>query len=490
MSLLVSVQRGAQDPLFRSVPPVRSSAGVEAVELAASAGLVLDPAQAAVLEAGLGEREDGSWAAFEVCLVEPRQNGKGAILEALELAGLFLFGEELILHSAHEFKTAADAFRRVLEKIQGCHDLDKLVSRVRTSHGDEGVELKGGQRLRFVARSSGSGRGFSADRIILDEAYNLPAKAVAALLPTMSARPNPQLWYTSSAPLAGSESDTLRRLCKRGRAASRGDREEARLAYFEWSALVDAPPGDYDAWQAEVARLVDDRTAWAQANHALGGRITEEAVESERAAMDWPDFARERLGIFPEESHVVSRVISADAWEKCQSTESAAEDPVVFAFEVSHDRQWAVIGSAGVSTVGGKHVEVVDNRARTGWVVDRLVQLRDKHQPSDIVCHASGPAGSLLADCEKAGLKVRELSTAHYAKACGAAFDEITEGRWRHPDQRLLNIAAAGATRRPMGDAWVFDRRGSTDISPLAAVCLAGWALGEPDSSEPILIVT
>jgi phage terminase large subunit-like protein len=69
-----------------------SSRGREAVELAASAGLVLDEWQAFVLERALGVRENGKWAAFEVGLVVPRQNGKGGLLEARELAGLFVLG--------------------------------------------------------------------------------------------------------------------------------------------------------------------------------------------------------------------------------------------------------------------------------------------------------------------------------------------------------------------------------------------------------------
>ena len=48
---------------------------------------------------------------LEVALIVSRQNGKGSILEALELAALFLDDfippRGLILHSAHEFKTAA-----------------------------------------------------------------------------------------------------------------------------------------------------------------------------------------------------------------------------------------------------------------------------------------------------------------------------------------------------------------------------------------------
>jgi phage terminase large subunit-like protein len=218
---------GLQVPTFHLVPPARQSAGPDAVELAASAGLTLDPWQELVLEGALGEERDPRrrgktrWVAPEVGLVVPRQNGKGGILEARELAGLFLFDEQLILHSAHEFKTASEAFRRLLFLIQNTPDLERRVSRVRTSHGDEGIELIGGQRIRFVARSTGSGRGFSGDCIILDEAYNLSAAGMSAMLPTLSARPNPQIWYTSSAPLPRQESDTLRRLCKRGRDGAR-----------------------------------------------------------------------------------------------------------------------------------------------------------------------------------------------------------------------------------------------------------------------------
>lgn len=222
-----AVLLGSQTPTYRLAPAEWSPAGQEAIELAASAGLILDPWQQDVLHGGLAEEPDPTWPGHsrwvcnEVGLIVPRQNGKGGILEALELAGLFLFEDDLILHSAHEFKTAAEAFRRILFLIQNTPDLDKEVDRVRTSHGDEGIELKTGQRLRFVARSTGSGRGFTGSRIILDEAYNLSAANMSALLPTMAAVRNPQLWYTSSAPLPRQESDTLRRLCKRGRDGAR-----------------------------------------------------------------------------------------------------------------------------------------------------------------------------------------------------------------------------------------------------------------------------
>ena len=183
----------------------------------------------------MGKGKPPKWSAFEVGLVTPRQNGKNGILEARELAGLFLFGERLILHSAHEFKTAQEAFRRVMFLVENNDDLRKRVARVRTSHGEEGIELRDGARLRFIARSTGSGRGFSADCVILDESYALSSEAMGALLPTLSALPNPQVWYTSSA--GKRDSTQLMMIRDRGRAGG-----DPGLAYFEWSAPLNARP--------------------------------------------------------------------------------------------------------------------------------------------------------------------------------------------------------------------------------------------------------
>ena len=219
---------GDQEPRLSSLPPFDSGeSGRIAVALAAEAHLTLDPWQRLVLEAGL-RRRGSRWAAFEVALIVARQNGKGTILEALELAALFLFPDvRLILHSAHEFKTAAEAFLRIRALIEDSPDFDAQVSRIRTAAGAEAVELKDGKRLRFVARSSGSGRGFTSDLVILDEAYKLGDQEMAALLPTLSARPDPQVWYTSTAGDQGS--------VQLGRVRGRGLRgDDPSLALLEW----------------------------------------------------------------------------------------------------------------------------------------------------------------------------------------------------------------------------------------------------------------
>ena len=74
-----------QRPAAR-VEPDADSPGALAAELAATAGLLLDPWQQLVLLDALALRPDGRWAAREVGLICPRQQGKGSVLEALELA--------------------------------------------------------------------------------------------------------------------------------------------------------------------------------------------------------------------------------------------------------------------------------------------------------------------------------------------------------------------------------------------------------------------
>jgi hypothetical protein len=102
---------GAQRPRVSWVPPYVSCAqGDDAVELAASAGLVLDDWQAWVLRESMGTLPSGQWSAFEVGLLVSRQSGKNAILEARELAGLYLLDEQLLIHTAHEFQDCGGAF--------------------------------------------------------------------------------------------------------------------------------------------------------------------------------------------------------------------------------------------------------------------------------------------------------------------------------------------------------------------------------------------
>lgn len=428
-----------------------NSDGQDACRLAESAGVVLDDWQRACLDTMLARRADGTWAAGEWCNVVSRQNGKGEIILVRQLAGLYLLDEDLILSSAHEFRTANEAFLRIVGVVENTPHLKAEVRSIRYANGEQGIELRSGQRLKFVARTRGGGRGMSADCVILDEAYNLGDDQMAALLPTLSARPNPQVIYTSSAGM--STSSQLHRLRRR---ALEG--ESGRLCYVEWSADADAD--------------VSSPAAWRRANPAFGIRLTADAIETELRTMSTATFARERLGIFdPEDGG--GGVISLDVWQRLTDSKSSIDGAVTIALDVSPERDWATFAAAGRRSDGLDHIEVVDRRPGTGWVVDRAVELAERWS-CPIVLDPSSPAGGLVAHLTAAGVDVREVSHRDHAQACGALVDAVRNESLRHLGQPSLTAALSGAAKRQTGDVWLWSRSAShVDITPLVAATLA-----------------
>ena len=468
--------RGQQRPRIVTYPPFVSSSGQEAIELAATAGLILDDWQQFILHVGLGECADGSWSAFETCVNVPRQNGKGGVIEARELAGLFLLGEQLILHSAHEFKTAKEAFRRIDRLIESSSSLSRRVLNVRRTTGEEAIEMRSGARLRFLARSGGSGRGFTGNCNILDEAMILGDEAMGALMPTMAAVKDPQVWYLGSAGI-GQQSMQLGRLRQRALDAMESGEPDPSLAYMEWSIdphVTECSQGclNHDDPRSPVSV--------ARANPALGTRLTLEHTEREQLTMGDAIFARERLGVgdYPSDSADTWSVIGEDAWRALADGDSQPADPVAFAIDMTPERSHTSICVAGLNGEA-VHVEVVENRPGMDWVVERARDLHERWSPRCWVVDAGGPAGSLIPDLERAlGVTVSSPKVRQYAQACGQFYDAVTSGDIVHLDQAPLATALAGARKRDLGEAWAWARRGvGVDISPLVAVTLARWGL-------------
>ncbi|MFE6846556.1 terminase [Streptomyces sp. NPDC057686] len=498
-SLLDEPVIGNQTPRIEHLPSdVWRSDGQEAIELAESAGLTLDPWQQYCIHNALTFRRNGSWAAKEVGLVVSRQNGKGSILEARELAGLFLLDEEMIIHSAHLFDTSLEAFTRILTLIESTPDLDKFVSShggsVKRSHGEEGITIyRDGKkrRLRFKTRTKGGGRGLTGDCVICDEAMYLDSPQVAALLPTVSARPNPQIWYTGSAGDENSEHF--------GRVRSRGiSHSDPRLFFAEWS--VDAC-GDYCADPCEEGH---DETgvpaadhpltpalvrSYARANPGLGIRISVEHCETERRSMDGEAFKAERLGVgtWPVEGDAW-RVIDEESWLNRHDPLSAPQKPFVLAVDVTPDRSRSCIAVAGANGEGLTHVEVtghdekLDIRPGTAWVVPRLKKLMKEHRITHVVIDRGGQAGMFYDELDaEPGLTVLTPTAREYAQGCGWFAGGCRPRRGNKPwivhiNQPPLTTAVAGADKRDLADLWAWDKRAATaDISPLVAVTLAAW---------------
>lgn len=398
--------------------------------------------------------------------------------------------------------------------------LRKRVKRVSTSHGEEAVELhaqptlifgsghkqvmrKVAGRLRFLARSKGSGLGFSCDCLVYDEAMVLTEDQVSASLPTMSARANPQIWYTGS---AGRE-DSF----QFGSVRDRIVKDRRDLCGAEWSVNPhnDACPRDELTGRESNYFITctqhddrDDPRSWAKANPGYGYRITEKFTRDvELKGMPPRKFDRERLAVgdWPQPDAPWA-VISEAAWQKLAVTQESAGfpvQPIVFAWDIDEDGRSATI-SAAWDHGGSKRIvmEIPKGCSKQGsdWVMGKLDALYAKRSPLAIAVSKSGPGAALIAEAKKKTWAHRlvEIGTAEEAQAFAWLLQQVrSENLWHFGKDGAPTLwhAVSTAATRVVGDggkAW--SRRDSeSDITPVTSATIAAYVLNRDRRSYNLM---
>lgn len=457
-------------PAFRTVPPHVSTGGAEAADLAALSGFAPDAEQRMVLDAVYAESvpgtnfQAGRWSALECVVVSARQNIKTSSLLMCALSDLFIFDARLVIWTAHLFSTAAEAFLDFKNLIDGNAHLSRKVKRVTEAAGNQGVELMNGARIKFLARSKASGRGMSGDAVFFDEAYALTAAEIGALIPTLSARPNPSVRYGSSA--GRIESEVLRGIRDRGRAG------DPSLAYLEWCSTAEcADP----ACLHEVGRsgcVLDDPEQWQRANPAMGRRIDPEYIASERRALTPDEFARERLGWWDEPRG--GNVIAMSKWAALAQRRGSIVGPVGVFVDVALDRSQSVVCVCGVNGRDVPQVEVAAMQPGTDWVAGKVADMLAEHDVVAVGARSAGPVSSLLPDlrgvCEDSEVPFHKVGTSEFAGMSGAFFDAVTTGALAHLSDPRIDVALASARKHQVLDAWTWERtRVDVDAAPLVA---------------------
>lgn len=485
---------GSPYPRVRRVAPHTGSLGELAVDTAKLGGLRLDDwqrrdigdllatrsATEAELERAAADAEPGAqldrwrWATIEGGLVVPRQNGKGAVIEAIVLLALFVLEIPLVIYTAHEFKTALEMFQRIVRVVQRTPAFAERVTRTPRSHGEEGIELGAdGPRLKILARSKGSGRGFSAPLVLLDEAFALNAAQVAALLPTIGAMVNPLVLSFSSAGMATSSYlHDLRR---------RGEEGVGRVTYLDHSVVPG--PGGVDTPEWRAARR--DPRVWAFANPGLGHRMSLDVLEALFAAMDKAGtWDREMLGVYDPEPEAVEEELGPLAGDRfatapiADPTSELRDDAVALVVELDRDGAAAAIAVGGMREDGRRHVELLDYRPGTDWLAARLEEHLARWPDAVCVLDPAGPAVQLRSSRDD----WHEMT----AKDVGEAFAEFLAGvrddrvRWCAPEDlapAVLAAAEKGQTVVTADGVARWSRKGSpVPIAPLTALTFAGWA--------------
>jgi len=338
--------------------------------------------------------------------------------------------------------------------------------------GNEHLLFANGARLAIDAVKKDSGHGDTALRAYIDEAFShKDASIEQSFRPTMLTRADAQIWITSA---AGTTVDStyMWEKVKLGRALIMEAIASTRIAYFEWS--------NDDGDRADPA-------TWATCLPAIGHTVTIETIKAEFDSMvnDPDDFDRAYLGRWPGIARKDPEIPIA-AWRNCVMPEGFKDYPIdyaaappVYVVDTSPDRAWTSVSITGKSS--DPFAEVCSRLAAyengTAWVVEFMDQLRDAAGGSVIYIAGDGAAASLQPDLEQRGWTVVLLSSPEICNACGAHYDAVLRGAFRHIDERNINAALAAAVKRNVGDRWRWYRGKSLgDISALYAVALGYWA--------------
>lgn len=465
-------QPGCQRPRVRVAPRTKRSEADDAEYLAAGYGLKPDEWQRLVLEDWLAVRPDGRWASLTCGLAVPRQNGKNGVIEMRELYGLVVLGEKF-LHTAHEVKTARKAFQRLASFFDNAREypeLAELVKEIRRTNGQEAIVLTNGGSVEFVARSKGSGRGFTVDVLVMDEAQELEDDALEALMPTTAAAPlgNPQWIMTGTPPGPKAHGEVFTRT--RTEAL---ERKSTRLCWHEWSAdgVVD----------------LDDRSLWLKTNPALGARLQFDVLEGERARFSDEGFGRERLGMWSGASG--QAVISPDAWrDLCAPDGTKMPRPYSLAVEVDPDQSVATVAGAGQLDDDRWLVRLRKQDKGIDWLPDYVAECCADGQVSAVVVDGRTEAASWLID-ELGKRRVR--ATKPTAGEVSSAFSLFVSGAnedWlRHGNQDELTTSLLTARKKVLNGHSSWNPASSAgDITAIRSATLALWGAHSTTTKRPM----
>jgi hypothetical protein len=421
--------------------------------------------------------DTGLLAYREVIVTVQRQTGKTTLIFSAELDRCIHSdewgGRQKVAYSA---QTGWDARKKLIEdQVEVLEESPLLgfVAQILKGTGNESIVFKTGSKIVLASSSEAAGHGKTLDLGIVDEAFkDIDDRREGAMVPAMKTRRNPQLWVASTA--GTDKSIYLQRKVRMGRAAvEEGATED--IAYFEWSV-----PTDEEQEEAGLEPLdIDDPEVWYRFIPAMD-EIAEASMRHARKTMSESEFRRAFLNQWTQLE--TDRTIPAESWNAVCDPSAEPKNPVRLGLDIAEDRS-----SGSLASFGGGAGELVKTFDGMSKIVDICARVAKKQRAS-VVIDATGPAISFADRLAAKGVKVQRVTGPEAAIASAATFDAIIDRTIAVRSSNLLDVAAAAARKKPLGDRFVWSRTASAaDVTPLIALTLA---YGAPSTSRRPLIAT
>lgn len=409
--------------------------------------------------------EDGRFRFRTVLTMVARQNGKTVLMKLVTLWKMYMGHAREVLGVAQTRDVAKDTWQECIDLVEDDEDLaSELATQPRMANGQENFQLINGARYRIAAANRKGGRSKSIDLLMIDEIREwLDYEAWGAVSKTTMARKNSQTMAFSNA--GDMRSVVLKTL--RGSALGKKNRT---IALFEWSA----PEGC----------ALDDVSAWAQANPALGYTIDEESIQASLDSDPAPVF---RTEVLCQEVESLDEALDSIAWNSMADARyiiGELDKPrVVLGIDVSLDGSHVSLVAVAKSPDGLYYVEPVAGWDSTTKALEELEDWVNKIRPKAIAWLPGGPSGALAADIRNLALlrfkgqpehlKVVDVSGVSVKESCQGLADLVASRRVAHPGDPMLDAHVQGAQRWDQGDGWRFARKGAAPIDGVYATAAA-----------------
>ncbi|AEG83889.1 terminase large subunit domain-containing protein [Corynebacterium ulcerans] len=481
---------GSQIPRLGTVAVGDTTRGDAAVEFCRWAGMTLFPWQENLLRDMCRTDQDGLWRYRETVAVVPRQNGKGEVLIARELAGIYLFGEKEILHTAHFLDTSIEARDRLWEVIESNDDLmewwvgehDGRPWLVKTN-GKEGIEFPNGAKIRFRTRTEKTGRGLSIELLVFDECFNLPNQIYSAISKTTRAREHSHTIFISS-PV-----DRTQHM------------HGAVFSAKRWAGIDNVGGVLFREWSADVESVdIFSEKAWKQSNPSLvlrgvGAQLADIRSDSDAARSSEvlkAAYLVESLGVgnwVPRDNaeDEKSYIVVPEEWSRLQGVPHGALGDSVLALDATPDGE-KIAMAAAVAFGDGRAFLTLGNQESfdSDAVVASVAGTVEENDPLAILMDKSGPVGTLISPLESHGIEPEQLSGGKISAAYELLLSMIREGKIIHDgNPRWLECWEVAEERR--NATYRSLNRFVGNVAPLVAASLALWGLREfsiPDSVD------